>query len=188
MPHIHTGSGQHDITTSAWIMMRDEHDVRVLVHMHRKNGKLMPVGGHIELDETPWQTLIHEIKEESGYDVADLEILQPYAEVPAISGATVHPVPVVSNTHKVSDTHFHSDYCYAFIAHGKPHDLPSEGESTDLRWLTLSELDAAVENNDALRDVADIYRHMVEKVMTEFHPVSTVLYAQDKPSSSLLHE
>ncbi len=32
----------------------------------------MQVGGHIELDETPWQAVEHELREESGYTLAEL--------------------------------------------------------------------------------------------------------------------
>ena len=186
MPHIHTGQGQHDITTSAWIFRKDADKLRVLVHMHRKNGKLMQIGGHVELDETPWQTLAHEIPEESGYGLDELKILQPLADIPKISGATVHPVPVLSNTHLVGNGHYHSDYCYAFMADDVPQALPAEGESHDLRWLTPDELRDEAAKGVALKDVSEIYDFIIGQIIPVYYQIEASLYATDKPSESLL--
>jgi len=41
---------------------------RIILHKHRKLNKLLQFGGHVELDETPWQAVLREIAEESGYD------------------------------------------------------------------------------------------------------------------------
>lgn len=181
MPHIHTEPGQHDITASAWIVRVVDGVPRALVHMHRKHGKLMQLGGHIELDETPWQTLSHELVEEGGYDLSDLKILQPYEKPFPIDGAAVHPVPAISNTHKVSDDHYHSDFGYAFVADDVPSQSPAEGESQDLRWLTLDELDAAVEEGIAFRDIADIYRVVIEQFLPVYHQLDTDLFTREKP-------
>lgn len=186
MPHIHTEPGQHDITASAWIFRKDDGELRVLVHMHRKHGKLMQIGGHVELDETPWQTLAHEIPEESGYRLDELKILQPLADVPKITDATVHPVPVLSNTHLVGDGHYHSDYCYAFMANDIPQALPAEGESRDLRWLTPDELRDEAAKGAALKDVSEIYDFIARQVIPMYHQIDAIAYATDKPSGSLL--
>lgn len=181
MPHIHTGPDQHDITVSAWIVRLDEDTPRVLVHMHRKMGKLMQIGGHVEIDETPWQTLGHEIPEESGYELTDLRILQPFAETPKVDGAIVHPVPVLSNTHKVTDSHFHSDYCYAFVADAAPVKLPAAGESQDLRWLTIQEVQDAADRGDAFQDIADIYGYILENCLSVYYQVEASSFSLDKP-------
>lgn len=186
MPHIHTELGQHDITVSAWIFREVEGELRVLVHMHRRLGKLMQTGGHIELNETPWQTLGHELQEEAGYDLTELAVLQPINVVPQITGAAVHPVPVLSNTHMVDAAHYHSDYCYAFIAQDAPKQLPAEGESSDLRWLTIDELYAAAESGDALQDVAEIYDYIAQNVVPSYHQITASQFVLDKPATSLL--
>src|ERR1700756_5030854 len=163
MPHIHTDPGQHDITTSAWIVRFENNVPKVLVHMHRKHNKLMQVGGHIEIDETPWQTLDHELLEESGYSLSELKVLQPTENIPVVDMAIVHPVPVISNTHKISESHYHSDYGYAFVADSLPKNLPAEGESQDIRWLTIEELEDAQSQHMAWKDAVDIYRTIVER-------------------------
>jgi 8-oxo-dGTP pyrophosphatase MutT (NUDIX family) len=180
VPHIHTQPNQHDITTSAFIILRGEGEDKLLTHMHRKYNVLMQIGGHIELDETPWQTLAHELLEESGYDVTDLKVLQPNADIPSIYGAVVHPAPFMMNTHKIGEDHYHSDLCFAFVASSKPTAAPAEGESTDLRWNTLSELKSLAESGEALRDIVEIYEQIVSK-LDSYIAVDCSKFSLDKP-------
>ena len=91
--------------------------------MHRRLGVLMQIGGHIEIDETPWQTVAHELTEESGYTLDELSVLQP-SKARKVTGAVVHPVPCLVNTHTAGPApHYHSDLCYVFEAQ----HLPSRG-------------------------------------------------------------
>jgi 8-oxo-dGTP pyrophosphatase MutT (NUDIX family) len=76
MAHIHTEPNQHDFTASAFIVRDDMDEPRVLLHMHRKLGRLLQPGGHIELHEHPWDSIAHELQEETGYMLADVEVLQ----------------------------------------------------------------------------------------------------------------
>lgn len=73
MPHIHTKPGQYDHTVTAYIVRTDGDDPKVLLHMHRKLGMLLPPGGHVELDETPWAAMAHELTEESGYTLDEAD-------------------------------------------------------------------------------------------------------------------
>jgi 8-oxo-dGTP diphosphatase len=59
MPHLHE---KIDFTVAIFVV----HDARVLVILHRKLGKWLPLGGHIELDEDPELAALREAKEESG--------------------------------------------------------------------------------------------------------------------------
>ena len=68
MAHIHDQPNQHDLTACAFIIRQVDGEWRCLVHMHKKLGKLLQIGGHVELHETPWQSVAHELRE-SGRDV-----------------------------------------------------------------------------------------------------------------------
>lgn len=184
MPHIHTKPGQHDMTVSAYIVRLDGPEPRCLVHMHRKIDRLMQVGGHIELTQTPWQAMVAELREESGYELYELELLQPVAVPPQVSDGVVHPVPFLVNTHAVGNEHYHSDLCYGFIAAAAPGTEPEAGESADMRWLTLSELRQLASNGVALQDVADIYAFLLDK-RTAHYPVDPSLYPLDKPAAGI---
>lgn len=162
MPHIHTELGQHDATVSAYIVrQREDGEWLCLVHMHRKIDMLMQAGGHIELDQTPWQAMATELKDETGYDIADIAILQ-WSLPPTISRAVTHPQPLLMNTHKAGEGHFHSDTCYGFIARNEPPQAMADGESDDLRWLTIKELKILAAQGDVLQDVAEIYAYLLD--------------------------
>ncbi|MDB5166959.1 MAG: putative pyrophosphohydrolase including oxidative damage repair enzyme [Candidatus Saccharibacteria bacterium] len=142
MPHIHTQPGEHDQTVSMYVIRLDTKEPTALLHMHKKLHRLMPIGGHVELNENPWQAAAHELTEESGYRLEYLELLQPTDRIMSLSKTMLLPQPIVMNDHEYGDiNHFHSDISYLFIAHGEP-DMPvGEGESTDLRWMTKAQLD-----------------------------------------------
>lgn len=143
MPHIHTQPGQHDQTASAYIIRTDLDEPKVLLHFHRKLSKWMQFGGHIELDETPWQTLVHEIHEESGYGIEQLQILQPRERIKHLDGDTVlHPVPIshITVPFVIVPGHMHTDIAYAFIAREQPQGQPDENEATELKLFSRSEL------------------------------------------------
>lgn len=182
MPHIHTEPGQHDSTLSAYIIRVDDTEPKVFVHMHLKHHKLLQPGGHIELDETPWHGVIREIAEESGYRPEELQLLQPDDRQVVIPGAVVHPVPVLMNTHKISDSHYHSDVCYAFVADGPPAHSAAEGESADIRWLTLAELRAEAERGVAAKDVVVMYSVIVERYLPTYKRVSAARYSTEDPT------
>ena len=163
------------MTVSAYIVRKsDNGEWLCLVHMHRKIDILMQAGGHIELDQTPWQAMAAELREETGYRLSDLRLLQ-WSLPPVVTHAVTHPLPLLINTHTAGEGHFHSDTCYAFIAENPPSEATKEGESDDLRWVTLKELQILVAQGDALQDVGEIYKYlldsrpsMIEMLATDF--------------------
>jgi 8-oxo-dGTP diphosphatase len=151
MPHIHTESGHYDHTVTAYIVRDDFEAPRLLLHMHKKLNVLLAIGGHIELNETPWAAMAHEIEEEAGYAIKDLNVLQPKVRIGQYDDVVVHPQPIIMNTHDITADHYHSDTSYAFVAHSAPTLTLADGESADLRWLTQQEIislpDTDVRNN-----------------------------------------
>jgi 8-oxo-dGTP pyrophosphatase MutT (NUDIX family) len=141
MPHIHTEPGQHDHTISALIFRVDFKEPKVLLHRHKTLKRYMQFGGHIELDENPWQTLVRELREEAGYDIAQLQLLQPPKRITQFGKGILHPIPLSYGTFIYTDiSHFHTDTNYAFVATEKPAHAPAPGESTDLQLFNQAEL------------------------------------------------
>lgn len=155
MPHIHTKPGQHDHTVSAYIIRLEVGEPKIILHKHKFLGYYFQFGGHIELDETPWAALKHEVKEESGYDIGQLKILQPISRLKKLNGSDLHPYPVSYITHKINDEHFHTDVAYAFVTTELPKHKPADGESTDIKLFTKQELIKA-SRSIVLADVRDI--------------------------------
>jgi len=172
MAHIHTNPGEHDPTVSAFIVRTDTTEPKLLLHMHKKLGKLLQPGGHIELTETPWQAICHEITEETGYGLGQLKVLQPTMRIKKLAGAILHPQPVVVNTHNFSlnGEHKHTDAAYAFITDVDPSNKVDDGESADFRWISLKEL-KAYDDTQVIENVRQIGQFVLTDILREWEPV-----------------
>ena len=172
MAHIHTNPGEHDQTASAFIVRTDREKPELLLHTHKKLGVLLQIGGHVELNETPWQAVCHEIVEETGYSLDQLDILQPKLRMESLDGAVLHPLPLVHNTHNfdTAGTHKHTDVSYAFVTDSEPNNLPSEGESTDFRWVDIEQL-KALEKRNIFENVRKIGEFVLTDILNEWQAV-----------------
>ena len=148
MPHIHTQPNQHDASVTMFIICMDGNQPQLLMHMHRKLGKLMPPGG----------------QEETGYRLTELDIMQPKLRMKSARDITVHPQPFASNTHAVTPEHFHTDLDYLFIARSKPSAPPAEGESTDFRWMSAADV-AALDETQTYPNIQDFCAYVFEKLL-----------------------
>lgn len=182
MSHIHTQPGQHDLTVSAYIVRRVGTEWACLVHMHKKLHKLLQIGGHVELDETPWQALAREVMEEAGYELSALRLLVPNSIAFTSQHYVVHPLPISINTHKFSPEHYHTDLAYAFEATAKPTGRPGAGESQDIRWLTLGDIEQAVQAQEIVLDVAETYRRIIELCLDSYQTVPAETFSLAHPS------
>lgn len=172
MGHIHTEPGQVDQTVTAYVVRRDGDEVYVMLHMHKSLKVLLPVGGHIELHETPWAALEHELLEESGYVLDELEVYQPALRLDSLMGAVLHPQPLVVNTHLVAPGHFHTDSSYLLLAQTEPRGERAPGESEDIRWLTRDGVERM--NSDKIREsTRQICLAIFDMYLDDWQTVST---------------
>ena len=58
-------TAKRHFTASAYVV----NDQKVLLHYHKKVRLVLPPGGHIEPNETPAESAIREVKEETGLKV-----------------------------------------------------------------------------------------------------------------------
>jgi 8-oxo-dGTP pyrophosphatase MutT (NUDIX family) len=170
--HIHTEPGQHDHTASAFIVRNVGGEPKVLLHVHKKLGVLLQTGGHVELHETPLQAVLHEITEETGYELSKLRLLQPKLRLKKITGAVLHPQPLVYNTHRFDHEglHRHTDVSFAFMTDSLPAGEPDEGESRDQRWIGLDELQLLGEE-EIFANVREIMTYLIQEVLGEWEEV-----------------
>lgn len=172
MPHIHTGDHQHDLTVTAYIVRTDTLKPMALLHMHKKLKVLLPVGGHVELLETPWQAIAHELSEESGYKLSQLRILQPKSRIKSMSKTAHHPNPLSMNTHVIPSDHFHTDIEYAFITTSEPGLAIAAGESVDIRWISQADLNN-VDPSEIFDNTKEIYNFIFDEAIKEWESVET---------------
>lgn len=176
MPHIHIEPGQHDLTTTAFIIRTDQPVPLGFLHVHKKLNLLLPAGGHVELNETPWAAILHEIEEESGYDLKQLQVLQPQERIRKMDDVKNHPVPLFLQTHefKAELDHRHTDIGFLFVADGPPSHAPHEGESSQILWLTNEQIQAR--SAEMPPDIAQIYDFSLTTALFSWEPVAIGTY------------
>jgi 8-oxo-dGTP pyrophosphatase MutT (NUDIX family) len=145
MPHIHSEPGQYDFTASAVIIRIDQAEPTVFLHKHLLSGKWTQPGGHVELHESPWSAVLHEITEESGYTPGQLKVLQPRVRIKDLGHDAVllpQPACIMAYGLAAHKDHFHTDITYVFTAASEPEETLQAGESTETKYFTHSALEA----------------------------------------------
>lgn len=108
---------------------------KVLLHLHKKLGFWLPVGGHIDRDELPETATLREIKEESGLDV---KLYNPDKQIKmGDTKQLLRPVHIILEN--INQFHQHIDFIY--YATSKTDALnPEEGETSNLKWFSQKEI------------------------------------------------
>ncbi|OJX81682.1 NUDIX domain-containing protein [Leifsonia sp. 71-9] len=140
--HLNTEPGGRDWTVSAiLIRVRADGDPMVLLHRHRRLQRMLPPGGHVERDEAPVTALVRELREETGYGLDQLTLLQPPARLSTIQSNAVQPMPFSLAEHRVgTDDHFHLDLTYALLADGDAAYPVDPSESQEIVWVPLGDV------------------------------------------------
>lgn len=128
------------LTASAWLVSGDGR--RVLLTHHRKLGRWLQLGGHIDAAETDLaQAALREAEEESG--------LSGLAVDTAIFDLDDHLIPARG----AEPAHVHYDLRYVVRA-GIDEDFRISPESLDLAWVDIANLAAAIDTETSLRRMA----------------------------------
>lgn len=116
-----------DLVVAGYII----HKNKLLLIQHKKLDLWLPVGSHIEKDETPDDALLREIKEEIGIDVKILN----YLKFP-IQGNTKRNLanPFHVDVHSVKD---HDHCCFYYICKAiNPERLKINSELKGYKWFS----------------------------------------------------
>jgi 8-oxo-dGTP pyrophosphatase MutT (NUDIX family) len=128
MAHIHE---KIDFTVAIFVV----HQGRVLVIHHRKLGKWLSLGGHVELDEDPEMAALREAREESGLEI---ELL---CQRPPVTGEGTRALiaPRFLDIHKITETHEHIGMLY--WARPKAGQVTlAAAEHHAIRWCSTEDL------------------------------------------------
>lgn len=183
MPHIHTNPGEVDPTVTAYIVRLDGDEPQVLLHIHKKYNILLPVGGHIEVDETPWAALVREVEEEAGYKASDLRVLQPKHRIDHLQKNRInHPLPFLMNTHDVPNDipHWHSDIAYCLSVNSAPTLEIDAAESQDLRWYTKQDIEHLHASGEIRQNKHDVVMFIFDTLLQEYDSIPALEYRTDK--------
>ena len=110
------------VTGSAIVLDGDD---RVLLHRHKRLGRWLQPGGHLEPGEAPWEAASRETVEETGLR----------ARHPAAGPQLLHV-----DVHEGPRGHVHLDLRYLLLASSDDAFAPGPGESRDVAWCTVEEV------------------------------------------------
>lgn len=128
MPHLFYDL---DFTVSVFIVREG----KALLVLHKKLGKWLPVGGHIEIGEDPEAAALRETREECGLEIELVGARQP-REFP---GTTNLVAPTYLDIHDIHGDHRHIGLIYFARARKAEVEL-AEDEHDAIRWFTPEEL------------------------------------------------
>jgi 8-oxo-dGTP pyrophosphatase MutT (NUDIX family) len=181
MAHIHNEPGQHDQTASAYIIFLGGPEPCIAMHRHKILGQYLQFGGHVELHETQWAAVVHEIREESGYNLNQLKLLQPHKRISHAEDAVVHPLPFYLNSHRFAGgEHFHTDAGFAFVTHQLPRHAVGKDESGELRFFTRAEL-MKLSHNAIPANVRNAILFILDHLLKDWEAVDPALYHVSYP-------
>ena len=121
-----------DLVVAGYIL----HDNKVLLVHHKKLGLWLPIGGHINENETPDEALIREVKEEVGIDIKILN----ESSIPLKGNIKTNlAIPYYVNVHSVGD---HDHCCLFYICKAiNPEELViNKSELKDFNWFNKNDL------------------------------------------------
>lgn len=130
------------ITASAWILSPD--DGSVLLTHHRKLGRWLQLGGHVDGEAHVERAALREAQEESGMGEFTFVAVAPDGLVPL--DLDVHPIPARGSEPR------HDHWDVRFLLRALPgQELQLSAESNDLRWWPRDRLGAATDEESVLR-------------------------------------
>ncbi len=157
MPHIHE---LYDFTVSFLVLHPTE--PKILLHYHEKLKCWNQLGGHIELDEQPMETLERELAEEAGLQKGSYEILETH-KTPSPRGIISLTAGFGLFVYDYGNTgHKHIDIPY-IIKSKTTYIKPAKGESEQIGWFSRNEI-SKMHNDGLIQDaIYDICEWIFEK-------------------------
>lgn len=98
---------------------------RALLHRHKRLGRWLQPGGHLDPGELPWEAAARETREETGLT----------ARHPDVGGRLVHV-----DVHEGPRGHVHLDLRYLLLGSAEAAFAPAPGESPDVAWCSVDEV------------------------------------------------
>ena len=149
---------QKHFTATAFIV---DSQNRTLLLWHKRLGRWMPPGGHVDEDETPEETARRECREETGLDVEIVGSAQEnlFAGNPKEGTMLKKPIALLLENIPASEergepAHQHMDFLYLARPLNEEQELSLlEEEGEDMRWFTREDIEALDERKEMFSNV-----------------------------------
>jgi len=132
------------------VYVYDDKNDKMLLVKHKKMGKWVQPGGHIEANESPEEAAIRETFEETGLKVELIGERKP-RDIDFI-------IPLAIQNNKVKDDHYHMDFVYVAKVVGNNELVKNEEETDGIAWFSLE--DVKKEGFETFDDVIEWFEYI----------------------------
>ncbi len=129
---------ERQFTATAYIVDQE----RVLLLKHKKLGKWLPMGGHVEPGETPVEAAKREALEESGYVVKIISEEHVWIDQHNATSFERPYMCLLENIPAYQSTPAHQHIDFVYLAY--PLEKQEAKENHDMRWFTREEVEALI--------------------------------------------
>ncbi len=137
------------------------HDHKVLLMWHKRLGRWMPPGGHVDENEKPEDAAKRECKEETGLDVEILgeESADLFAGNPHEGQMLKKPLAMLleeipASVERNEPAHQHMDFLFpAKLLDPTQAIVLAESEGHEIRWFALEDVEALDETTEIFSNV-----------------------------------
>lgn len=130
------------LTASAFIL-NQSHD-KILLTLHRKLGKWMQLGGHLEGEKDLLAGALREAVEESGLKEFKVLVPEPF-------DCDVHGIPARPQAQPPEPAHDHYDVRFLIASAEPEENILISDESSDLKWFSLDEALKLTQNEESMQ-------------------------------------
>jgi 8-oxo-dGTP pyrophosphatase MutT (NUDIX family) len=137
---------QRQFTASTYIIEQE----KVLLILHRKLGKWLPPGGHIDPNETPAEAACREALEETGIEIAIISQENVWIDCWNARSIERPFLCLLEDIPAYGDQPAHQHIDFIFLARPKGGSLQhNEKETESIQWFTFEEI-AALQPDDKI--------------------------------------
>jgi len=150
-------------TATTYIL--DQNSSRTLLHWHEKLQTWLPPGGHLELNETPYEAAVREIEEETGIKENELIFVKNGNEPRVIDDrAEILQMPHLLLSELIEPGHYHLDWIFYALADASEFD--ENLRDNEFKWFDQSMLENEKEIFANVRELAvkGITDHSIDQV------------------------
>lgn len=145
---------KRDFTATVYVV----HNQKVLLHYHRKVHKWLPMGGHIEPNETPEEAALRELQEEAG--IVGQIVPEDSLSINCYNAKSLCKpfLMLLEEIPAWGDQPYHQHIDHIFVCKAKA--LPDQLGPEQCRWFTEGEIDAL---DEIYEDTAIVAKQVLQK-------------------------
>lgn len=143
-------------------------DGKVLLVWNKSVGSFIPIGGHVEENELPCDSVVREAKEESGFDIELIGDPEVGKESISKTGAKRVSIPqnFLIGLDVIKPNHHHINLSYVGKISGGE-ELENSDEGDALKWFSLDELMSSEEIFENIKKEAQEAIRLVNKYLED---------------------